>query len=75
MEAEAPELFSGKYQLITEFGRSLLLKAGVTFSRIGYIKNWIPDARPILMTHVGSNQVEYKNVLCAVKQILVRDTS
>ena len=33
LEAEVPELFTGKYKLITEFGRSLTLKSGKTLSR------------------------------------------
>ena len=34
-----PELFTGKYKIITEFGRSLALKAGKTLTRIDYIKH------------------------------------
>jgi diaminopimelate decarboxylase len=57
LEAKTPELFSGKYRIITEFGRSLLLKAGKSLTRINYIKNWLPDVvQPILLTHLGSNQ-------------------
>ena len=61
LENAAPELFTGKYRLITEFGRSLFLKAGLTFTRIEYVKEWIPDIRPIILTHVGSNQVKTFN--------------
>jgi diaminopimelate decarboxylase len=45
LEATVPELFSGKYQLITEFGRSLLLKAGISLSRVEYVKNWLEDVK------------------------------
>ena len=29
LDENVPELFSGKYKIITEFGRSLLLKVGI----------------------------------------------
>ena len=51
-----PQLFSGKYRVITEFGRSLFLKAGKTLSRVETIKQWLPDVQPIILTHVGANQ-------------------
>ena len=51
-----PEMFSGKYNVITEFGRSLTLKAGKSLTRIETIKQWLPDIQPIILTHVGSNQ-------------------
>ena len=57
LEQEVPQLFSGNYRIITEFGRSLLLKAGKSLTRINYIKHWLPDvAKPICLTHLGSNQ-------------------
>lgn len=56
-----PLLFSGRYRVITEFGRSLLLKCGKTLARVETVKAWdhhqvVPGVRPILMLHVGSNQ-------------------
>ena len=44
-------------QIVTEFGRSLMLKAGKTLTRIETIKKWLPEVQPIILTHVGSNQV------------------
>ena len=41
---------------MTEFGRSLLLKAGTTLSKIEYVKHWLKENTPILLTHVGANQ-------------------
>ncbi len=51
-----PELFSGRYQVVTEFGRSLFLKAGKTVTRVEHVKRWIPGVKPIILTHVGTNQ-------------------
>ena len=56
LEEVAPELFSGKYTVITEFGGSLAIKAGKTLTRIESIKHWLPDVTPIILTHVGANQ-------------------
>ena len=57
LEEKTPQLFSGKYRVITEFGRSLLLKAGKSLSRINYIKDWLPEfVKPICLTHLGTNQ-------------------
>jgi len=56
LENLVPQLFSGKYQVVTEFGRSLLLKAGTTLSKVEYVKRWIVENTPILLTHVGANQ-------------------
>lgn len=51
-----PELFTGQYRVITEFGRSLFLKAGFSVTRVDFIKDWVPDIKPIVLTHVGTNQ-------------------
>ena len=34
-----------------------MLKAGKTLTRIETIKKWLPEVQPIILTHVGSNQV------------------
>lgn len=56
LESSIPQLFSGRYQVVTEFGRSLLLKAGTTLSKVELVKQWIPENVPIVMAHVGANQ-------------------
>ena len=35
---QVPALFSGRYQVMTEMGRSLLLKAGTSLTRVEHIK-------------------------------------
>ena len=59
LQNEIPDLFTGKYKIITEFGRSMLLKCGVTLTRVEYIKHWIPEVQPIVLTHVGSEKFRY----------------
>lgn len=46
-----PELFSGKYKIITEFGRSVIAKNGLTISRIEYTKTM--GGRPIALSQLG----------------------
>jgi diaminopimelate decarboxylase len=47
----APALFTGKYQIATEFGRSLTAKAGTLLGNVEYVKQAGP--RSIAVTHVG----------------------
>ncbi|MFF5446994.1 diaminopimelate decarboxylase [Streptomyces sp. NPDC012888] len=47
----APGLFSGRYGLVTEFGRSLLAKHGLVLARVEYTKT--SGGRPIALTHAG----------------------
>jgi len=56
LQQAVPELFSGRFKVITEMGRSLALKAGKTLTRVEAIKQWLPDVKPLVLTHVGSNQ-------------------
>ena len=58
LDEKVPELFSGDYKIITEFGRSLFLKAGKTLTRVEHVKKWLDfeGVKPIIQTHVGANQ-------------------
>ncbi|MBA0049443.1 diaminopimelate decarboxylase [Streptomyces sp. AJS327] len=47
-----PGLFDGRYALVTEFGRSLLAKAGLVLARVEYVKS--AGGRPIALTHAGA---------------------
>lgn len=51
VESAAPGLFSGSYEIVTEFGRALTAKAGLTISRVEYDK--VTGGRPIAVTHAG----------------------
>lgn len=53
---EVPELFKGTYKIVTEMGRSLFLKSGTSLTRVEYVKDWVPEQNPILLTHLGTNQ-------------------
>jgi len=46
-----PELFSGKYRVKTEFGRSIIAKSGFIATRIEYTKN--SGGRQIAISHAG----------------------
>ncbi|GAA4689194.1 diaminopimelate decarboxylase [Streptomyces chumphonensis] len=54
-----PGLFDGRYRLVTEFGRSLLAKAGTTVARVEYAKS--AGGRRIAVTHAGA-QVAVRTV-------------
>jgi len=56
LNSEVPELFSGSYKIVTEMGRSLFLKSGTSLTRVEYVKDWVPEQNPILLTHLGTNQ-------------------
>ena len=47
-----PGLFDGTYGLVTEFGRSLLAKAGTVLARVEYAKT--AGGRRIALTHAGA---------------------
>jgi len=52
LEQQVPELFSGKYTVKTEFGRSIFAKNGFIASRIEYTKN--SGGRQIAISHAGA---------------------
>ncbi|NUP51412.1 MAG: diaminopimelate decarboxylase [Catenulispora sp.] len=52
LRAAAPELFSGAFKIVTEYGRSLLAKNGFLASRVEYTKT--AGGRAIALTHAGA---------------------
>ena len=52
LQQHVPELFSEKYTVKTEFGRSIFAKNGFIASRIEYTKN--TGARQIAISHAGA---------------------
>ncbi|MFF0890899.1 diaminopimelate decarboxylase [Streptomyces sp. NPDC003456] len=51
LRAQAPALFSGRYEIVTEFGRSVLAKNGFTAAYVEYTKS--TGGRRIAVTHAG----------------------
>ena len=52
LEEAVPELFTGDYRVITEFGRTILAKNGFMAARVEYTKS--AGGRPIALTHAGA---------------------
>ncbi|MGW7638916.1 diaminopimelate decarboxylase [Streptomyces decoyicus] len=52
LRATVPGLLSGRYGIVTEFGRSLLAKHGTVLARVEYAKS--AGGRPIAVTHAGA---------------------
>ncbi|OUS24115.1 diaminopimelate decarboxylase [Thalassotalea sp. 42_200_T64] len=52
LEAAVPLIFTGKYQVKTEFGRAIAAKNGVIITRVEYTKN--SGGRHIATTHAGA---------------------
>ncbi|WP_069816219.1 diaminopimelate decarboxylase [Streptomyces sp. TP-A0874] len=52
LRSEVPGAFDGRYGIVTEFGRSLLAKNGLTLARVEYAKS--AGGRPIAVTHAGA---------------------
>lgn len=53
LKKQVPVIFTGKYQLCTEFGRTIVQKAGWLLSKIEYTK--MAGGRKIVTIHAGSN--------------------
>ncbi|MGC0314959.1 diaminopimelate decarboxylase [Kitasatospora acidiphila] len=53
LRAAAPALFSGEYQVVTEFGRSVMAKNGFIAARVEYTKT--AGGTPIAITHAGAH--------------------
>ncbi|PBC71233.1 diaminopimelate decarboxylase [Streptomyces sp. TLI_235] len=51
LKAHAPDLFTGEFRVVTEFGRSLLAKSGFTAAYVEYTK--ASGGRPIALTFAG----------------------
>jgi diaminopimelate decarboxylase len=52
LRAGVPGLFSGEFRIVTEFGRSVLAKAGFMLARVEYTKE--QGGHPIAITHAGA---------------------
>ncbi|SFC88792.1 diaminopimelate decarboxylase [Pseudoalteromonas denitrificans] len=52
LETQVPILFSGKYQVKTEFGRAIVAKNGMIITRVEYTKS--SGNRHIAITHAGA---------------------
>lgn len=53
LKIEIPELFSGGYTIVTEFGRYIHANAGLAVSRVEYVKPG--KERDILIIHLGAD--------------------
>ncbi|OQR89270.1 diaminopimelate decarboxylase [Thraustotheca clavata] len=54
LKDQVPEVFSGQFKIITEFGRSVFVKSGCTITRVESMKQWANQN--IAVVHVGANQ-------------------
>jgi diaminopimelate decarboxylase len=52
---ETPDLFSGEFNVITEFGRAIIAKAALTVARVEYTK--MMGGRRIALTHAGAHNM------------------
>jgi diaminopimelate decarboxylase len=60
LTAAEPALLDGRYQVVTEFGRSLIAKNGFTAALVEYVKD--AGGRRVALTHAGG-QVATRTVL------------
>jgi diaminopimelate decarboxylase len=52
---KVPELFSGEFNVVTEFGRAIIAKNALTLARVEYTK--VTGGRHIALTHAGSHNM------------------
>jgi len=55
LKAEVPDLFTGEFNVITEFGRAIISKNALTVARVEYTK--VMGGRPIALTHAGAHNM------------------
>lgn len=55
LASRAPDLFAGRVQLITEFGRALQAGCGFALSRVEYVKTL--DGQPLAVIHLGADML------------------
>lgn len=53
LRERVPALFSGRYKVMTEFGRSVVAKHGMTIGRVEFTK--VSGGRHIALTHAGAH--------------------
>lgn len=54
LKEHVPALFSGTFEIVTEFGRSLCVKSGITVTKVEAVKTWCNQRQVVV--HVGANQ-------------------
>ncbi len=52
---KVPDLFSGKFKVMTEFGRAVVAKSACSVARVEYTKNM--GGRQIALTHAGAHNM------------------
>lgn len=55
LHESSPELFTGEYKVITEFGRSIIAKAAYSLAKVEYTK--VTGGRHIALTHAGAHNM------------------
>ncbi|ETW01290.1 hypothetical protein H310_06858 [Aphanomyces invadans] len=54
LRIHVPDIFSTRVSIVTEFGRSVFVKAGITLTKVESVKQW--EGQNIAVVHVGANQ-------------------
>jgi diaminopimelate decarboxylase len=55
LRKHVPDLFSGEFKVITEFGRAVIAKSAYSVARVEYTKNM--GGRQIALTHAGAHNM------------------